>query len=221
MIPYGSIGTLPAGVEVVHCYVPLGWALPDRTLQLKEEYGIGCCDCGRCEVERAMAGDEQQPEEEDALNGHAAKRQKTSESDAAVANGQETQTETESLGGRAMGAGEDGETWQGGAEGEGEHDEERSPWYVSSFLMRHICDKCGGTLAPPECSEGARNTRDTESAGEIDPEGLEQEEPVTLCCTVCDNSRTAQEEKEMFEQMMAAAVVAVVVGVVEVSCLIV
>ena len=157
-------------MEVVHCYVPLGWALPDRTLQLKEEYGIGCCDCASGEVERAMAGDEQQPEEEDALNGRAAKRQKTSESDAAVANGQETQTDTESQGGHGMGAGEDGE-----AEEEGEHDEERSPWYVSSFLMRHICDKCGGTLAPPECSEGARDNRDTESTGEIDPDSRDTE----------------------------------------------
>lgn len=209
-------------MEVVHCYVPLGWELSDRTLQLQEEYGIDCCDCARCEIERAMQ-EEEQPEV-DALSGSAAKRQKTSKSDAVVANAQETQTETEEQTCHVA-AEEEGEYEHisSCAEVGREHDEERSCWYVTSFLMRHICEKCGGTLAPPECSAGqvsrpesaARRSadsdglaeglhQDTRSIRETDKETLEQEEHVMLCCTVCDNTRTAQEEKEMFEQMMAA-----------------
>ncbi len=211
-VAFRAMSTLPAGVEIVHCYVPLGWSLADRTLQLKEEYGIDRCDCARCAVEMPVRGEEQSDADE--MNARGAKRQKCSKENgigsSAAGDVQESDTEIELQGENGTGSDKGTGKVESKSEGEGEFEgnEERSPWYVTSFLMRHICDHCGGTLAPSECDEARRvDPAQTTTRQTVDRhgfgEGVEHEEQPMLCCTVCDNTRTAQEEKDFFEQMMA------------------
>jgi hypothetical protein len=210
-VAFRAMSTLPAGVEIVHCYVPLGWSLADRTLQLNEEYGIDRCDCARCDIERPTQREDQPDVDE--MSARAAKRPKTSEQDGIGFNGaadiQKAKVETDMQGEDGEGSGKDEGNFESSGEDEAEFEgnEERSPWYVTSFLMRHICDNCGGTLAPSEFGEGERvdlaqsKTRHTVD-GDGSVEGVEKEEQSMLCCTVCDNTRTAQEEQEFFEKMM-------------------
>lgn len=140
-----------------------------------EEYGFQC-DCGRCEVEKLQAQYEEEEEEEaeEVRLLPDAKRKRVDPADGAAEN-EEQVTEEEA----------------------GESDASRSPGYVMMFLLKYLCDRCGGHLVPCEPPDHPPSNL-VPPAGGRDDEELQR-------CVVCSRERTAAEFEALLEEMGMAA----------------
>jgi hypothetical protein len=118
------------GTEVTHSYVPLGWSLHERHQRCREQYGF-ICTCARCKFETEMEDSSAEHQETD-VGSHEEKRRRVT----------------------SDGPSDDSADVQPGVEA-AEHFE---PGYIDMWLLKHICDQCGGTMAPIECGPDGGGT---------------------------------------------------------------